>query len=246
MSFLVPEGARLLRGRIRNYRVARTTDAFFLSDFDRNATGLAAVAAAAAGMSGMGAGLMSLGGEEEEADLVEFTLDGGERVQGFVWQSPFKEGDEVEVVAQQMGDVWKAFGIARPGDRIVALHPHCSRGRKAHWRAVFPCWWKASFSVAFIGTLVAVITRYYSSDLVVSGTTVFLFFMGPVAAGVFMIFGWIAWSIGRKLRPFVQMAEEIFRGFGWRDVEWIDLYKLSRRNRKSDDPVELGAFYHRY
>ena len=61
-----------------------------------------------------------------------------------------------------------------------------------------------------------------------------------------LIFGWVAWGLGRKLRPFVQMAEEIFRGFGWRDVERIDLYKLSRRNRKPDDPVELGAFYHRY
>ena len=64
--------------------------------------------------------------------------------------------------------------------------------------------------------------------------------------GAALIFAWIAWSLGRKLRPFVQMAEEIFRGFGWRDVERIDLYKLSRRNRKPDDPVELGAFYHRY
>ena len=65
-------------------------------------------------------------------------------------------------------------------------------------------------------------------------------------SGVALIFAWIAWSLGRKLRPFVHMAEEIFRGFGWQDVERIDLYKLSRRNRKPDDPVELGAFYHRY
>ena len=118
-DFLVPEGPRLLRGRIRNYRVARRTEVFFLSDFDRNATGLAAVAAVAAGMSGLGAGLMSLGGEEEEADLVEFTLDGHEQVQGFVWKSPFKEGDQVEVVAQKVGEVWKAFGIKRPKEGLI-------------------------------------------------------------------------------------------------------------------------------
>ena len=234
----------LLRGRIRNYKVTRTTETFFLSDFDRNATGLAAVAAAAAGMSGMGAGLMSLGGEEEEADLVEFTLDGGERVQGFVWQSPFKEGDEVEVVAQQMGGVWKAFGIARPGDRIVALHPHCSRGRTAHWRAIFSYWWKVSLVMMLIAALILGFPRESESR----EEWLRVVFIGSLGGGggAALIFAWIAWSLGRKLRPFVQMAEEIFRGFGWRDVERIDLYKLSRRNRKPDDPVELGAFYHRY
>lgn len=232
----------LLRGRIRNYKVTRTTETFFLSDFDRNATGLVAVAAAAAGMSGMGAGLMSLGGEEEEADLVEFTLDGGERVQGFVWQSPFKEGDEVEVVAQQMGGVWKAFGIARPEDRIVALHPHCSRGRKAHWRAVFSYWWKVSLTLTFLGAVILYL-QGGGGDRLINTVLPLSIGGGGIAS---LIFGWVAWGLGRKLRPFVQMAEEIFRGFGWRDVERIDLYKLSRRNRKPDDPVELGAFYHRY
>lgn len=232
---------RVLRGRIRNYKSTRTSEAFFLSDFDRSATGLAAVAAAA-GMSGLGAGLMSLSGEEEEADLVEFTLDGGEQVQGFVWQSPFKEGDEVEVVAQQMGDVWKAFGIARPGDRVVALHPHCSRGRKAHWMAVFSYWWKVSLTLTFLGALIL----YFQGgggDRLVNTVLPLSIGGGGIAS---LIFGWIAWSLGWKLRPFVEMAEAIFRGFGWKNVEWIDLYKLSRRNRQPDDPIELGAFYHRY
>lgn len=57
MVFLALGGPRPLRGRIRNYRVARTTEAFFLSDFGRNATGLVTLAAAAV----EAAGLMSPG-----------------------------------------------------------------------------------------------------------------------------------------------------------------------------------------
>ena len=238
------DAQKLLRGRIRNYKVTRTTEAFFLSNLDRGATGLAAIAAAAAGMSGIGAGLMSLGGEEEEADLVEFTLDGHEQVQGFVWKSPFKEGDQVEVVAQKVGEVWKAFGIKRPKDSVVALHPHCSRGRKAHWRVVFSYWWKISLALVIVFAAVLYFQFRGSGDQVPTEDILRVFLY--VGTGFFVIFGWIAWSLGRKLRPFVQMAEEIFREFGWRDVERIDLYKLSRRNRKPDDPVELGAFYHRY
>lgn len=68
------------------------------------------------------------------SDLLEFDLD-GKPVKAWVWVAVFSDGDEVEVVAERAGDFWQDYGIRRIADRIVALHPHGSRGRYAHYKA---------------------------------------------------------------------------------------------------------------
>jgi len=99
--------------------------------------GATAVAASLVGLGGVAVGLSGMAMDTtEEADLLEFDLD-GKPVKAWVWWSVFAEGDEVEVVAERLGDIWQAFGIRRLSDKIVALHPHCSRGRLAHYRASF-------------------------------------------------------------------------------------------------------------
>ena len=102
--------------------------------------GVVAIAAALAGLSGQAMATASNATSmEEEADHVQFRLD-GQLVKGWVWRSPFKEGDVVEVAAEWQGDHYEAFGIARPGDRTIALYPHCSRGRARHVKNAIK-WW---------------------------------------------------------------------------------------------------------
>jgi hypothetical protein len=127
----------LLHGRISNLRKTRCSQDFFFSDVDRAKMGATAIAASLVGVGGVAVGLSGMAVDTtEEADLLEFDLN-GETVRAWVWWSIFSEGNEVEVVAERIGNTWQAFGIRRLSDKIVALHPHCSRGRFAHYRVSF-------------------------------------------------------------------------------------------------------------
>ncbi|WP_411832377.1 putative type VI secretion system effector [Pseudoxanthomonas mexicana] len=234
---------RILRGGIRNYRVRRTTEDFFFSASERRGMAATGLAASAMGLLGVGVALMGESTDTyEEADLAEFEVE-GEPVQAFLWLSPFAEGDEVEVVAERVGTVWKAFGIARPVDRIIAMRPHCSRGSKAHWKMVarwcFLTWGGASL---LVGILLALINVFDG------GGGWFSLFLGFSygCIGALIIFSVIAWSVGRKYIGFVRMTEIVFGRLGWRDVENIDLPAKSRRLRRPEDPDELGFTYFRY
>ncbi|WP_277424923.1 putative type VI secretion system effector [Burkholderia oklahomensis] len=93
----------------------------------------------AAGLAGSGGaiGLVSLTGTREEADKVQFDID-GKKMAGWLMWSPFKDGDEVEVVAEPLRDgTYQAFAVLKPDDKTIALYPHCSRGRIAHYKNDF-------------------------------------------------------------------------------------------------------------
>ncbi|UXY16945.1 hypothetical protein N8I74_08015 [Chitiniphilus purpureus] len=95
----------LLHGKITNLRKAREGASFFFTDSDRTTMGVIAVAAAAVGLGSQAIAVASATTSvEEEADYLEFELD-GQFVQGWVWRSPFREGDEVEVVVERDGRV---------------------------------------------------------------------------------------------------------------------------------------------
>ncbi|WP_346428406.1 putative type VI secretion system effector [Burkholderia sp. Nafp2/4-1b] len=140
---------QLLRGHIRNLRSTRQSQEFLFTDAERTSMGVTAVAAGLAGLGGVAVGLAASADDTaEDPDLLEFELD-GKSIRAWVWVSVFKEGDEVEIVAEQFGQIWHAFGIRRVRDRIVALHPHCSRGRYAHYKATAR-WWILIYSLLML------------------------------------------------------------------------------------------------
>jgi hypothetical protein len=121
-----------LSGTIRNLKVARDTASFVFTESDQTKMGVIAIAAALADMGGQAMSTVSnASAMEEEADYLEFDLD-GLPVKGWVWRNPFREGDVVEVAAEKAGDHWEAYGVARSLDKIIALSPHCSRGKLRH------------------------------------------------------------------------------------------------------------------
>ncbi|MFT4021704.1 MAG: putative type VI secretion system effector [Acinetobacter sp.] len=125
----------LLRGCIQNYRLQSKRMNFFAAQVEQQGLAAASAGAAMAGLSGLAAGaaLMASDDMEEEVDYVQFDLE-GQAIEGFLWQSPFREGDEVQVVAEMWpSGIYQAFGICRPLDKIIALRPHCTRGKIAHY-----------------------------------------------------------------------------------------------------------------
>lgn len=129
-----------LTGTIRNYKAHRGNASFVLTQSDQEKMGAIAIAA---GLAGLGAQAVATAANatspEEGADYVEFDLD-GRQVKGWVWRSPFRDGDQVVVVGQRQGDDLAVVGIARPRDRTIALYPHCSRGTVRHWLNAV-AWW---------------------------------------------------------------------------------------------------------
>lgn len=234
---------RLLKGRIYNLRKTRRNQDFFFTESDRAKMGATVIAAGLAGLGGIATGLSGMAMDtSEEADLLEFDLD-DKPVQAWVWQSVFNEGEEVEVVAEQIQGRWRGYGIHRVSDGIVALHPHCSRGRFAHYKASLKWWAMVFFSllafcyVAMAMFAIADKNAQYEPVLIVSA-------LGGLMAAA--ISGFIGLRISMKFMGFVRLAEGIFEAFGWRDVKNIDLPAITKKGKKPDDPAPLGVLYFRY
>lgn len=198
-----------------------------------------AIAAALAGQSGATLATASNSSStEEEADYVQFML-GDTPVKGWVWHSPFKNGDHVEVVGNWAGDHFECFGIARPADRIIALYPHCSRGSRRHIKHAFALWlWVGVFGMNFVLGLLSLVA------MGVNGVMEFGFFVSCLAMSLF--FAAMAVSLGKKWMPFARTAEKVFETLGWKNPGDIDLPESSSEQRKSSDPAEYGTFYFRY
>ncbi|MCS3395516.1 putative type VI secretion system effector [Burkholderia thailandensis] len=234
--------AMVLRGVLENLRKERATGDFLLSDLERSAAGLTAVASALAG-SGGAVGLASLAGTKEEADKVQFEIN-GKQVTGWLMWFPFQDGDEVEVVAEPLRNgTYRTFAVLRPSDRTISLYPHCSRGR---W--------------AFFGNAVKVFALFFTFMVCSMGGLMLLIFfingyndwwgvvelLSMASVGSLVIYGIIAMNIARKFMPFVNMAEGIFKVLGWEGVGRIDLPKKSKAARRSEGLPGLGKLYFKY
>lgn len=228
-----------LAGRISEYRCSRGIASFVLSANDQSRMGAVAIAASLAGISGPAiATAANVSSVDEEADYVEFMLDDN-AVKGWVWRSPFKNGDDVEIAAQRNSDHYEVFAIARPSDRIIALYPHCSRGRARHIKNAFKLWIWLGFFGATLLFAALTIAALGTEALTEPG-----FFVSSAAFSLF--FAVMFASLARKWMPFVGLAEKVFKTLGWANPSNIDLVKSSNEQRKETDPPEFGTFYFRY
>jgi hypothetical protein len=173
---------------------------------------------------------------EEEADYLQFFVN-GQPVRGWVWRSPFREGDEVEVAAEWQADHYELFGVARPLDRMIALYPHCSRGRTVHYLNATK-WYLLIATIFFL--LLCWPMRGELQKFIDEGI------LQWSAVGIYAFFGLMVFSLARKWLPFVRVAEKVFRALEWKNPGSIDLAKTSKAQRTDQDPGEFGTFYFRY
>lgn len=237
----VAPGLVTMNGVIRSYRSTRAAASFVFDDSDKTKLGVVAVAAAAVGLSGQAVSTAaSATSLEEDADYVEFEL-GDQQVKGWMWRSPFKEGDEVRVAAQWSGQHYEAMGVTRPSDRTIALYPHCSRSRLTHIRNAIK-WW-------FIGVTLwlAVLAGVCLAVLGLTGGLDMIAFGFPYGAPIsYAFFGLMTFSLTRKWMPFARLTEKVGQALGLPNPANIDLVKSAKAQRKPEDPGEYGTFYFRY
>ena len=227
-----------LSGKISNYQCVRKSASFVYSKGDQEKFGVVAVAAALAGMGGQATAVTASASVlEEEADYVQFCLN-GDTVKGWVWRSPFKEGDLVDVAAEWRGSHYEAYGIARPADRMIALYPHCSRSRIQHIKNAVKWWFICNllfyFFMVALALSIGIVEMFYRPE--------FYKIYGPLV--LFFIIMFV--SLAGKYMPFVRLSEKVFKILGFPNVKSIDLVKSSKLQRTADDPGEFGTFYFRY
>jgi hypothetical protein len=231
-------GVVKLSGTIVSYRSTQESANFVYSQSEQHAMGVVAIAAAVAGMGGQAASVVGYASDLEElAEYVEFDLNDAP-IKGWVWRSPFKEGDVVDVAAEWQGDHYEVYGIARPADKTIALYPHCSRAKRRHIKNAIK-WWLLWNLVFFGFTGVAMLS--------IAGLEIFLepevyWIAGPVA--LFWILMFV--SLARQFMPFVRLSDKVFRVLRLPDAANIDLVKSSKKQRTEQDAPEFGTFYFRY
>ncbi|MEM5423030.1 putative type VI secretion system effector [Paraburkholderia ferrariae] len=233
----------LLSGTISELKRSRRTRDFVLTQVQHQQIGATAVAASLMGSGAIGIGLISMAGNsEEEADWVQFNLD-GKQVEGWLWMMPMLNGDTVEVAAEQIGENrYVAYAVRRNEDGLLAIYPHATAGRSAHFRKSVKAWlcWTI---VGYLAVTTLMVIQAGGELFHDDGARFFFLMVIPFL----MVFtGILALRVSWKLMGFVRMAELIFSIFGWEDVKNIDLRKTSRENRKGEKSAKFGNLYFRY
>ncbi|QGZ40203.1 hypothetical protein IP92_04944 [Pseudoduganella flava] len=237
------EGLVKISGVISHYRVSRDTASFFFTQSDQSKFGAIAVAASLAGLGGQAmataANATSL---EEEADFVQFRIDGVE-LKGWLWRSPFKEGDIVDVAAEWRDDHYEVFGVVRPADRTIALYPHCTRGRRTHVKNAIKWWIYVS---VFFDVGIVALSGVMSTPIIEYWTGAFEDGGGWVIGGIHVVIAIAVYSMTKQWMPFVRVAEKVFQTLGLPNPAGVDLVKSSKGKHKPDDSFEYGAMFFRY
>ncbi|WP_433693349.1 putative type VI secretion system effector [Herbaspirillum seropedicae] len=233
------DGFIKISGGIKKYVSKRGEASFVLTKKDKTGMGMVSVALAATGMGAQAIATASNGASlQEEADYVEFDLD-GKKVKGWLWRSPFKEGDIVDAVVAWQGDYFELVALAKPSDRMIALYPHCVRGRIGLLK-IAAKWWLILFFVfspMLMGLLVGLgegLSKVFSVDFI------------SLWGGGGAICTFVQAMLMRQWFPFVRTAQRVFNVFGWKNASSIDFVKTTRQQRKPDDPPELGVYYFKY
>ena len=235
---------QVINGTIRNLSVENITAEVFFRQSDREGMAATGALAAAMGLSGMAAGMVAMSAEEtrEPVTKVSFDLD-GKAVEALLWNWPFKEGDQVQVVAERSADIFIGFAVLDPKEKIIVLYPHLSAGNLAHWKNVIKISLIIGAAITFIACCLALMGSFSVGGISISG--IFKVIGIGVISGI-IFFSWLGYRMGRRFIVFTNMSEKIFTALGWKNVSNINLRKITKSKRKPSDPPAMGDSYFRY
>nr|WP_309303073.1 putative type VI secretion system effector [Xanthomonas oryzae] len=142
----------------------------FLSASDQGGMAATGAVAAALGLSGAAAGMVAMSMEEMKEPVSKVSFDvGGRHVEALLWNWPFKEGDEVQVVAEPTkGGVYIGFAVLDPKEKIIVLYPHVSAGGRAHWKNVFKISSMVTSVIIFLMLAFMVVAYTFSKEMAAS------------------------------------------------------------------------------
>ncbi|QTO43625.1 putative type VI secretion system effector [Burkholderia latens] len=232
---------QVLRGTISRLKCRRRQQDFVLNEAEHAYMQATAAGAALAGMGAFAIGLVqSSANSEEEADWVEFELD-GKQIEGWLWKMPMKDGDEVEIAAElRPNNRYFAYSVRRINDDVIAVYPHATRGRSALYRWLMKI--MLSLFIPIFGLFCILLFR--DADGVERATLVI--FLGITGAAALVIFWVLFYRAYLKMKHFARLAEVIFSCYGWGDVRRINLVRSSKQLKPGNRDLEYGIHYFYY
>jgi hypothetical protein len=210
----------LISGRLTHLRVEDSEENFVSSGDSEVAAGATAIGLAAAGLAGAATNsVYAASGGTDSIQSFTGILE-GKRISGRFSKIWFKNGDHLEcAVDRQADDTYAVFAVRRPSDQTLWMFPHCSRGRKKHWKYAR----KMSVVLALLMTagLLLCLTpmfglAFWRNEDSHMGATIFTI-MGLTMGFYFSL------NTARRWAPFVAIAESIFTTFGYPDPEQVDM-----------------------
>jgi len=179
-----------------------------------------------------------------EGDPVEgFVMTvNGKHVVGYLWRVGFKDGDEVEVVGNDLGEFFDAVAVTKPDLRNLCVRPHHLYGTRAFVRAEHRRILKFVLTMGglmYVGAAtVGAFSKLESKDwiagfYVISGSLILLNVMALFIQ-----------RTPRDIADFSLKVEAVGRALGLPSPELIDLPANNRTAYKKGKPVLRSAYYY--
>ncbi|WP_288407041.1 putative type VI secretion system effector [uncultured Herbaspirillum sp.] len=225
-----------LTGQIQNFRKSRETANFFFTARDQSNMRLGAILSALIGDSGQAATLSNYASSIEGiGDYVQLELD-GRALGGWLWGSPFKDGDYVEAAVRQQGNYYELFALYKPEERTIALYPHCIRGTRAFLRIALK---RTLFVNLILLTTVSLLILFGFNQPLTYGMEFFSSKEGMLGllAGVLISTG-CCLTMTWKWLPFAKLAEKIFRALDFPQPAEVNLSESTKRLTTPDEDDE--------
>ncbi|MCX8617670.1 hypothetical protein J3U42_04610 [Gilliamella sp. B2923] len=152
-------------------------------------------------------------------------------LRGWLGFYQFKEGDEVEVVAEKHADHYEVYAMLKPSEQIISIIPPCTGGRKQSLKGELLLY----FIVYILFTLCMV---YFFSSFTLDN-------LFPAFTGLGILFiPAIFITYKRDIATYITLAERIFTTLGWQNVKNIDLVSMSKQQVKKR--IEEGKYSTEY
>ena len=237
----------VLRGRLTDLYVEDGQEDFVSTQGTNFQTAGAAIGLAAAGLAGAATNaLFSAGGGADRVKYFTGLLD-GKRIAGQFSKIWFSDGDHLECAVESQPDgSYTAYAVRRPSDQTLWMFPHCSRGRKKHWRYAR----RMSAILSFLMTIFLLLCL-----TPVLGIALFADDAARFLSTIFVVIGvlmgtYFSLNTARRWRLFVEIAESIFEAYGYPDPSQVDMPEQNKLYWKkfpiSPEPREHGAWVFRY
>lgn len=154
-----------------------------------------------------------------DGQYITAKLNNNIRLKGWLGFYQFKDGDEVEVVAEKHADHYEVYAMLKPSEQIISIIPPCTGGRKQSLKGELLLY----FIVYILFTLCMV---YFFSSFTLDN-------LFPAFTGLGILFiPAIFITYKRDIATYITLAERIFTTLGWQNVKNIDLASISKQQVK--------------
>ncbi|WP_392561855.1 putative type VI secretion system effector [Orbus sturtevantii] len=161
------------------------------------------------------------------AQYITAKLDNTIQLKGWLGFFKFNDGDQVEVVAEQHADHYEVYAMLKPAEQIICIIPPCMEGRKNAPKDFLRLFFL--FYILFTAGMLALFGSFTLDDII------------PAYAGIGVLFGLAAIVACYKFRTtYVTLAEQIFTTLGWQNVEYINLWAMTKQH--IDTLIKQGKY----